>query len=133
MVASFQEYWAYRYAVPAQYLKDVQPHLASGDYSPFEAEEPKARALKAIAERASDYDHVRRVFVDTAFRVTGPVAFYADSPGKPREDEEAGQGQPVPGTYRGLLEIGEAARREVVLQTPYLILTERAFEGEFEL
>jgi phosphatidylserine/phosphatidylglycerophosphate/cardiolipin synthase-like enzyme len=135
MTASFWAYWDYKYAVPAYYLKDVQPYLGSGeclaDVVGGEGEAPAA--LEDIERKASDFDLIESLFVSTLLPVLGRVAFYADSPGKPYEGPEqnaaAGDATALKSSYRGLYEVGQEAEDNVVIQTPYLILTEEAMEA----
>jgi phosphatidylserine/phosphatidylglycerophosphate/cardiolipin synthase-like enzyme len=129
MVFSFREYWAYKYSVPAQYLKDVEPHFVSEDYPIFEVEVPTSLAVRDISRKASDYGHIRRTFVDPAFRVTGQVAFYADMPGKPFEGVEPDPARPIKSSYQGISEVGRDASEELIIQTPYLVVTEKAVDG----
>jgi phosphatidylserine/phosphatidylglycerophosphate/cardiolipin synthase-like enzyme len=129
MVFSFQEFWAYEYSVPAHYLRDVQLHLNSEEPALLDFAAPEPTALQSIVRRAADDGLVRELFVDTAFRVTGQVTFYADAPGKPFDSAEPNQNRPITNSYRGISEVGLDAKREIIIQTPYLIVTERAVEG----
>lgn len=129
MVFSFQEFWTYEYSVPAHYLRDVQLHLSSEEPALLDFAAPEPTALQSIVRRAADDGLVRELFVDTAFRVTGQVTFYADAPGKPFDSAEPNQNRPITNSYRGISEVGLDAKREIIIQTPYLIVTERAVEG----
>ena len=131
MVLSFFEFWNYEYAVPAHYLKDVQPHLQSDKLPTFESasESESAPELENVKRKASSGALVEDLFVSKMFRVAGRVTFYADSPGKPFDGPKPDHARPIKSSYQGIYEIGFIAKDNIVLQTPYLILTEEAFEG----
>ncbi|MCC8363172.1 phospholipase D family protein [Lysobacter sp. A6] len=122
MAANFETFWNFERSVPAERLDDVgrmllregAPEMA---HPPLEA---PAR-VAALSQQASDEALVRKRFVDPALMVR-EVHFIADVPDKHRDDqspsaENAGQ---------RLRDIVESAKHEVLLQTPYLVLSEAA-------
>jgi phosphatidylserine/phosphatidylglycerophosphate/cardiolipin synthase-like enzyme len=127
MVSSFREYWDYEYSVPAQYLQDVAKHLEEGSY-PLVPEDIKTHPMfKEIDRQASDYDTIRKLFVEKAYRVEGQVEFFADAPGKPPKEKQD-QGATW-GTTTGVGSLVKAANSSLMVQTPYLIFSERGISG----
>jgi putative cardiolipin synthase len=122
MAANFQAFWDSRRSVPAESLDDVAHALLSEGAQPllrmpFDA---PARA-EAMSRDASDAALVRERFVVPALSV-GAVRFLADLPQKHRRS--APSNMVVAG--QGLREIVESAQHEVLLQTPYLVLSDQA-------
>ena len=128
MVYSFQEFWAYDYSVPAHYLRDVRPHIISGNHHLFDVAAAPAPSLVEIARKSSEQDHVRKIFVNPAFRVKGRVEFYADPPGKPYEEPDPDPARPIKSSYQGILDLWNEASEELVIQTPYLLLSDEAVD-----
>jgi phosphatidylserine/phosphatidylglycerophosphate/cardiolipin synthase-like enzyme len=123
----FELFWNNRRTLPLARLKDVArvlvahagpPKLAE----PLDHEHRTARVL-AMSAVADDQDVVAERLVDTAVAVAH-VEYIADGPGK--HEQQAGDGgSPVTGDLR---EIIEGAHSSVVMQTPYLVLSDGARE-----
>ncbi len=126
MVLSFFEYWNYAYSVPAQYLDDVGAMLNAPDRLDFALTDPLPPSVRDIDRRASDPELIRKLFVEPAFRVEGRVEFFADAPGKTYEGPKRESTRPIRGTYWALTTVLEEAKTQLILQTPYLLLSERA-------
>lgn len=120
--ASFEKYWAYRHAVPSLELVDIAAARARGghpryashadfDFGPFFGD---------LLREADDPAEIQRRFLDRLHPVQR-ATFVADDPGK-----AAGHGQAriTDTLYNALVE----ARSNVVLQTPYLVLSRPARE-----
>jgi phosphatidylserine/phosphatidylglycerophosphate/cardiolipin synthase-like enzyme len=125
MLRSFHEYWNYKFSVPGQYLNDVGAHLEAGDYELFQVDESLDEFFPDIHRNASDYEHIRRVFVEKAFRVEGEVEFFADAPGKP-EDADKGA---TWSTSAGIRSVVLQAADSLVIQTPYLMFSSSALRS----
>ncbi|QNN45333.1 phospholipase D family protein [Thermomonas brevis] len=124
MVANFQAFWDSKRSVPAEQLGDVARYLrAHGPPpAPHHAFHKPGRVRALLAEVADDAV-LRARFVEPAEPVQG-VRFIADLPLKHRR-EAAGptmQG----GTSAGLRELIAGADGEILLQTPYLVLSKPA-------
>ena len=122
MAANFDAFWESRRSVPAERLDDVgRALLAEGAqpilHLPFDA---PAR-VDAMSRDASDEALVRERLVAPAMEV-GPIRFLADLPQKHRRS--APSNMVVAG--EGLRQIIESAQHEVLLQTPYLVLSDQA-------
>jgi phosphatidylserine/phosphatidylglycerophosphate/cardiolipin synthase-like enzyme len=125
MAANFDAFWISRRSVPAERLDDVGRALLKEGAAPVLHAPFAAPARVAALSRDADDDAlVRDRLVGSAMQV-GPVTFLADLPQKHRGDAPSEQ-RAVAG--RGLREIIESARSEVLLQTPYLVLSDPAQE-----
>lgn len=120
MGANFEAFWSDGRSRPVEQLADVGDHLLRRGvpelpHAPFE----RPGRVAAMSRDADDPALVGKL-ADTAIAV-GPVEFIADLPQKHRRSSEA----PTPST-RGLRGLIESAGREVLLQTPYLVLSQPA-------
>ncbi len=124
MQASFDEFWKHRRAVPLTRLKDVDRRIVADANKPADLA-PPARAdiarIERLRARAIDPETIRRLFVDTALRV-GHVEYFSDSPDKP-EKPDAPEAQAL---TEHIVELLTHAQHEVMFETPYLVLSDRA-------
>ena len=129
MRANFELFWSDPRSLPASRLTDVGGYLlAHGvpalDLGPYEDPERVARARADAADAA-----LLQARVAAPAMAVGPVHFIADLPEK--HDPEAGAvGDRASGVLRALI---ESATDEVLLQTPYLVLSDAAQEVFAEL
>mgnify|MGYP003768577993 CR=1 FL=1 len=123
MQASFEQFWQHPRTRPLPRLKDVNPRL-------LDAGVPKTWAppaftaparVAALRARADDVAAIEHAFAAQALRV-GRVDYFSDSPDKPLE-RDTPSGVELTRHIVGLL---GAAQREVLLQTPYLVISQRA-------
>lgn len=120
MATSFEQYWAARLTrtlpglsdVGRALLRDGVPELP---HAPFDLPE----RVQRISRDADDHGLVGEL---AAYALpVGPVDFIADPPQKHRRNFEG-----VAPSTRGLRELIDGARSEVLLQTPYLVLSPAA-------
>ena len=125
MAANFEAFWISRPSVPAERLDDVGLALLREGAPPLRhvAYDAPAR-VAAMSRDADDAALVRERLVAPAFAV-GDVDFIADLPQKHRSDAPAEQANVAGRTLRTII---EAAQSEVLLQTPYLVLSDEAQE-----
>jgi cardiolipin synthase C len=121
MAASFDEYWDARLARPVERLTDVGRRLLEGGvpavaHGNFSLPERVAR----MSRDADDAALVDERLTARALPV-GAVDFIVDPPEKHREASEVASR-----SSRGLRELIAAAEDEVLLQTPYLVLSPAA-------
>ncbi|BCT92316.1 phospholipase D family protein [Lysobacter helvus] len=122
MASNFDAFWESRRSVPAERLDDVGRALLSEGPQPMPQDPFDAPArVEAMSRDASDAALVRERLVAPAMQV-GAVRFLADLPQKHRRS--APSNMVVAG--QGLREIIEASQKEVLLQTPYLVLSDQA-------
>ncbi|MBB1087308.1 phospholipase D family protein [Lysobacter sp. SG-8] len=117
MRADFEQFWGDARSLPLAVLDDVGAQLLR-EGVPAWSPPPYARPerVATIRDQAADAAQVQARLVDHALPV-GPVRYLSDPPGK-----EA----PGSGTTGSLRELIESAREEVLLQTPYLVLSPAA-------
>jgi len=126
MARNFQEYWNDRRAVPVAHLRDVgKLLLARGVPEMPPARPAHPERVERMSAVAADPALVRERLAGRALPV-GRVAYLADRPDKHHEGVTDG-GAP------GLASLLSHAEREVLLQTPYLVLSDRAVEVFREL
>ena len=122
MHANFEAFWNSRRSVPVEQLADVGGFLLRNGAPPLPApgyERPERVA--AILREADDAALVDERLTGAALPV-GAVEFLGDLPEKHRRSQ---QGVVAPST-RGMRELIESAQEEVLLQTPYLVLSKPA-------
>lgn len=123
MAANFAAFWASPRSVPAERLGDVARYLrAQGAPRLQPPAYRRPERVAALATLADDPVQVRERLVAPALAVAG-VAFIADGPAKHRDDAPAAQVDPASDALRTLI---ADARGEVLLQTPYLVLSKPA-------
>ena len=124
MRADFDMFWDDRLSVAPARLVDVgQAILQHGvpELQPHLYERPERAA--DMRARADDAALVQSLLADKALAV-GEARFISDSPAKHRREDPAVVAQ-ASGSLRQLI---ESARDEVLLQTPYLVLSDAAQE-----
>jgi phosphatidylserine/phosphatidylglycerophosphate/cardiolipin synthase-like enzyme len=120
MSENFAAFWADRRSVPAEELADVGRLLLREGVPPLAlAAFERPRRVAAMSRDADDPALVQKLS-DAALPV-GKVEFLADLPQKHRRSNE----QPAPAST-GLRALVESAHAEVLLQTPYLVLSKPA-------
>ncbi len=124
MEANFISFWHAPLSTPVEQLADVGRQLLRNgvpEVSFLDYREPERVA--AISADAADAGLVRRRLADAALEV-GAVEFIGDLPAKHRRDPEIAEAA-IAATPR-LRELIESAHDEVLLQTPYLVLSRSA-------
>ena len=122
MRASFDAFWNSAHTVPLSRLRDVAGSiLDAGIAAPryvMHVYRDAARVAE-LSRRADDADYVRAHFTAATLRV-GRVDYFYDLPGKP---DPARAKRESTSQLEALL---RAAKSEIVLQTPYLVLSATA-------
>ncbi len=125
MAANFQAFWDARRSVPAERLNDVgRTLLRQGVPAMPEAAFLRPERIARVDAEADDAAFIARRFVDTALPVRA-VSYVADLPLKHRRDR-AGQPLAQHLTEPRLDTLIAGAQSEVLLQTPYLVLSKPA-------
>lgn len=133
MAANFDAFWDSKRSVPAEQLGDVARYLqAHGAPPPPHHVFHNPARVRALLAEVADEAVLRTRFVAPALPVQG-VQFLADLPAKhgrdaPAEvaDASAAGGQRVADTSHGLRGLIAGTERELLLQTPYLVLSKPA-------
>ncbi len=126
MAANFEAFWNAPRSVPAERLNDVGRTLLKQGAPPMPpAVYRRPERIEQVLQEAVDPAYIQRMFVDPAFDV-GPVRYVADLPRKHRHGtpSQPANGQHV--TEPQLDSLIAGAQTEVLLQTPYLVLSKPA-------
>lgn len=124
MQASFDAFWAHRRAVPLTRLNDVNQRIVADAGEAATLAPPAGidwARVGSLRARATDAGYVRALFSGDALRV-GRVEYFSDLPDKP-EQPESPAAEALTSHIADLL---HGAEREVVFETPYLVLSSRA-------
>lgn len=119
---SFEEFWRYRHAVSSRDLTDVGAIIARGDFRRYatRADYDFGGFFEALAREADDPDVIRTRFAGR-LKPVAKAGFICDEPGK-----SAGFFSRTARITRELRHTLERAERQVVMQTPYLVLSNPA-------
>jgi len=126
MQANFDAFWQARLSVPVEQLRDVGDHLLRHGVpalpeAPFRFPE----RVQAISRDADDVELVHQRLASAALEVDS-ITFISDVPGKHRRNQAADGEAAARRTAQALLDLVAAAEDEVLLQTPYLVLSKPA-------
>jgi phosphatidylserine/phosphatidylglycerophosphate/cardiolipin synthase-like enzyme len=124
MDADFEQFWTDRRSVPAERLTDVGARLLRGGVPALPAMEfERPQRAAAMRAAAADPAEVQARLAAHALPV-GVVRYISDSPEKHRGDDAVANANATASqSLRGLI---ESAHEEVMLQTPYLVLSKPA-------
>ncbi|MFT4178441.1 MAG: phospholipase D family protein [Thermomonas sp.] len=128
MAVNFEAFWNSRRSVPAEQLGDVARHLLkNGPPPPPHHPYRKPERVRALLADVADPQVLRERFITPALAVQN-VQFIADFPVKHRLDAPAKNHVPVrtDAASTRLMELIAGAREDVLLQTPYLVLSRQA-------
>ncbi|MDE3071190.1 MAG: phospholipase D family protein [Pseudomonadota bacterium] len=123
MAASFELFWHHRRAVPLTHLRDVNQRIMT-DASPPAWIPPHYRRPLRVAQverDAEDPQWLQEWLVGPTL-TTGKVDYFSDLPAKTDKPDKR---HALQFTHQ-VMEMVSSARREVVLQTPYLVMSRRA-------
>jgi len=124
MASNFQAFWDARRTVPVEQLGDVGRRLLREGVPALPAPVyVQPQRAQAMSNDASDAALVDRELASQALSV-GAVTFIADLPQKHRRNKE--RAEAAIQTTPGLNHLIASAREEVLLQTPYLVLSKPA-------
>lgn len=128
-VKSFEEFWAYRHVVPSAALKDVAAEIARGNFRRYERRQDWdfGGLFGQLMIQADDPVVIRERFA-SQLRAVRAATFVSDEPGKTR-----GWFSATARITRELRHALERARKQVVMQTPYLVLSPAARSALAEL
>ncbi len=123
MRTSFDAFWANENSVPLSRLRDVSSRILSDGldapgYAMHAYENPERVA--SLTNRADDAAYIVDHFLARAYRV-GTVEYFSDAPNK-RGDPHPQDAQ----LSQHILQLLRDAKSEIVLQTPYLVLSKTA-------
>lgn len=120
MRQSFDWFWGSPKTVPVQHLRDVAEVLLDRAPAALGAYAPPPR-FGPLLERVADERYLAAVFVDDVF-VVEQLEYFSDRPRKEAFPADA----PKKDITLELYDVLYSARHSVVIQSPYLVLSERA-------
>ena len=123
MASSFEAFWHHKRSTPLTHLRDVNRRILDGSGAqPWPAPHyVHPQRVARVLEEAEDGEWLDDALVSETLR-TGRVDFFSDLPAKTEQPQEHDARE---FTAHVMRLIG-AAQHEVVLQTPYLVLSQRA-------
>ncbi len=123
MADSFELFWMHRRSVPLTHLRDVNHYIVSHPAAPGWLR-PKylhpERVYRAEQE-ASDAEWLRAHVLADSLQ-TGNVEFFSDMPAKTDKPNKKSARE----FTRHVMQMVAGAKNEVILQTPYLVMSRRA-------
>ena len=123
MAANFAAFWTSPRSVPPARLGDVARYLRTNGVPPPPHQPYRNPGrVRALLADVDDDAVIRERFVTPALAVGG-VQFIADLPAKHRDNAAAGHPAPASDLLQSLI---ASAQDEVLLQTPYLVLSKPA-------
>lgn len=122
-VESFDEFWRYRHAVSSRALADVGGEIERGTFRRYatRADYDFGPHFAALEGEADDAAVIAQRFV-ARLQPVRKVSFVADEPGK----ADAGGAAGMPRLTLALRETLERATTSIVMQSPYLVLSQPA-------
>ncbi len=120
--SSFDHFWNYRHAVPSRELVDVAAALERNTFRRYQTRDEYAlgSAWETLDREANDTGHIESRFVQTLHPVES-VSFLSDEPGKSHHLLSRSAR-----LTRELKDTVGTAEHTVVVQTPYLVLSDPA-------
>jgi phosphatidylserine/phosphatidylglycerophosphate/cardiolipin synthase-like enzyme len=121
---SFERFWQYEQSVPLSRLRDVAGEILHDGinapaYAAHTYRSPNRVAL--LSQRADDVNYIRSRFAEHALRVSR-VEYFSDEPGKLEQPDEPHDNE----LSRRITALVRNARSQIVVQTPYLVLSSTA-------
>jgi putative cardiolipin synthase len=123
MAASFTVFWNHRRAVPLTHLRDVNRQMLADTNTPAWPA-PTYRRPQRVAQLqqlAEDPAWLQAWLVEPTLKV-GKVDYFSDLPAKTDKPDKRRALE----FTRHIMQLVAGARREVLLQTPYLVMSHRA-------
>jgi cardiolipin synthase C len=123
MASSFETFWKHKRSTPLTHLRDVNRHLLDDD-APGPLPAPHythPQRVARVLEEAGDADWIDDMLVSDTLR-TGRVEYFSDLPAKTDQPDKRSARE----FTAHLMRMVGAAQHEVVLQTPYLVMSDRA-------
>ena len=128
MTANFEAFWGSMHSVPAEQLGDVARYLDAHGPPPAPHHVfHRPERVRALLAEVADDAVLRKRFVEAALPVQG-VQFIADLPRKHRKEARSSTAVAAEAidTSAGLRDLIAGADREILMQTPYLVLSKPA-------
>ncbi|WP_426701348.1 phospholipase D-like domain-containing protein [Rhodanobacter sp. Col0626] len=123
MAASFELFWRHKRSVPLTHLRDVNRRIQADRVAPVWPAPHYRRPLRVaqVQQAAEDPQWLSAWLVEPSMQV-GQVEYFSDLPAKTDKPHKQ---RALDFTHHIMRMIG-AAKHEVLLQTPYLVMSKRA-------
>jgi putative cardiolipin synthase len=123
MAASFELFWRHKRAAPLTHLRDVNRRILSDDAVPVWQPPHYRQPLRVeqLQQAAEDPRWLQAWLVDPTLPA-GKVEYFSDLPAKTDKPDKQ---RALDFTHHIMRMVGDA-KREVLLQTPYLVMSKRA-------
>lgn len=123
MAASFALFWHHKRAVPLTHLRDINQRILSDRTPPVWLAPVYRRPLRVaqVQHAAEDPQWLQAWLVEPSLRV-GKVDYFSDLPSKTDKPDKQRSAE----FTRHIMRMISDARNEVLLQTPYLVMSKRA-------
>ncbi|RCS28563.1 phospholipase D family protein [Rhodanobacter denitrificans] len=123
MAASFTLFWNHRRSIPLTHLRDVNRRILADSAPPTWPAPHYRRPLRVaqVQQAAEDPAWLQAWLVDPSLRV-GKVDYFSDLPSKTDKPDK----QRALEFTRHIMRMISEAKEQVVLQTPYLVMSRRA-------
>ncbi|CAM5489901.1 Cardiolipin synthase C [Rhodanobacter lindaniclasticus] len=123
MAASFELFWRHKRAVPLTHLRDVNRRIVADHVAPPWPAPHYRKPLRVaqLLQAAEDPAWLRAWLVEPSHEV-GEVEYFSDLPAK--VDDPGGKRTAA--FTRHIMQMVSEARHEVLLQTPYLVMSKKA-------
>jgi phosphatidylserine/phosphatidylglycerophosphate/cardiolipin synthase-like enzyme len=123
MAASFELFWKHKRAVPLTHLRDVNQRIRADNAAPGWPAPHYRRPLRVaqVQQAAEDPSWLQAWLVDPSLPA-GKVDYFSDLPSKTDKPDKQ---RALDFTQHIMRMIGDA-KREVLLQTPYLVMSKKA-------
>jgi putative cardiolipin synthase len=123
MAASFDLFWQHRRSVALTHLRDVNRQIRRDQQppAPWTPQYDWPARVARVQQEAQDGDWLQSQLLDASLP-TGQVDFYSDLPAK---TEDPSKRNALEFTHH-LMRMVAGAKNEVLLQTPYLVMSRRA-------
>lgn len=124
MQASFENFWTHPRSEPLAHLRDVATRILVDGLNapPYQLHAYQhAERVDALSRRADDADYVRVHLAAHVLQVQD-AEYFSDAPDKFAAPDDARANQ----LGQHIVDLLDGAHKEIVLQTPYLVLSNRA-------
>ncbi|MDR3387210.1 MAG: phosphatidylserine/phosphatidylglycerophosphate/cardiolipin synthase family protein [Rudaea sp.] len=124
MRTSFEQFWRHPRSVALSRLRDVSARiLADGVDAPAYAVHAyrNAQRVATLSRLADDPEYIRSHFAAPSLRV-GAAEYFSDAPDKPVAPDQPRDNQ----LSNHIIELLRGAQSQIILQTPYLVLSRKA-------
>jgi putative cardiolipin synthase len=128
MADSFAMFWRHRRSVPLTHLRDLNHYIVAHPAAPgwSSPQYVHPQRVYRVQQEATDADWLRMHVLDHSIQ-TSNVEFFSDLPAKTDKPLQRNARE----FTRRVMQLVGSAQHEVVLQTPYLVMSKRA-RGIFE-